>query len=274
VIESVPDRTSGLSRSGAVLDLPGVDELRRFFDRKYSSSEVGWGPRLRSRFQYFSPDDVYEALIERLITAETAWLDVGCGRHIFPSNAALAKVLSERCRLLVGVDPDVTIEENAFVHRSVRTSFEDYLPDTTFDVVTMRMVAEHVTHPESVVASIRRATHENSLVVIYTPFKWSIVSLITRLTPFVLHQPVKRLLWRTEQKDTFPVAFKMNTRHALRGLFCENGFEEAGFWYLDDCRSTSNIYLGSLLELSLWKALRTLRLRYPELCVLGAFRRL
>src|SRR5262249_18400023 len=74
--------------------------------------ETGPVPRLWHRVQYFSPDTGYEALVAKLVQEQTAWLDVGCGRNVFPSNARLAEVLAKRCKLLVGVDPDQTVEEN------------------------------------------------------------------------------------------------------------------------------------------------------------------
>jgi hypothetical protein len=56
---------------------------------KYGASgPTGWAPRLRSHFGYFTPDDIYEAAVASLVTPKTAWLDVGCGRDIFPSNFA------------------------------------------------------------------------------------------------------------------------------------------------------------------------------------------
>ena len=93
---------------GAEEDLrPSRQDLERVFRIKYGDVETcGWSPRMRHRFGYFNPDDQYEALVERLVGEQTVWLDAGCGRFLFPSNAPLAKELSERCAHLVGVDPD------------------------------------------------------------------------------------------------------------------------------------------------------------------------
>ena len=85
------------------------DELASLFDLKYrGSTELGPDPARQRRFNYYNPDDHYEALIRKLVQPQTRWLEVGCGRHIFPSNPALAKELSARCALLTGVDPDET----------------------------------------------------------------------------------------------------------------------------------------------------------------------
>src|SRR5580765_2953289 len=41
----------------------------------------------RLKAGYYSPEDHYEALINRIITKDLSWLDVGCGRSPFPNNA-------------------------------------------------------------------------------------------------------------------------------------------------------------------------------------------
>ena len=93
-------------------------ELEEDFRLRHGEAENhGWGPRMRFRFGYFTPDVFYEALAGKLISSGTTWLDVGCGRNIFPGNEQLARILSARCSLLVGVDPDETIRQNPYVHR-------------------------------------------------------------------------------------------------------------------------------------------------------------
>lgn len=97
--------------------MPNDTELRAFFIQKYGQPEnTGWGPRQRLRFGYFTPDDVYEAIISKLVDASTTWLDVECGRDFFPQNPKLAKALSARCTHLVGLDLSDNLEESPFVH--------------------------------------------------------------------------------------------------------------------------------------------------------------
>jgi hypothetical protein len=81
---------------------------------------------MRMRFGYFTPDEYYEALLSKLIKDDTVWLDVGCGRNIFPNNYPLAHTLANRCKLLVGVDPDRTMEENTLVGEKFRGTIEDF----------------------------------------------------------------------------------------------------------------------------------------------------
>jgi SAM-dependent methyltransferase len=260
-----------LSSSAIVTDV----DLKEVFGMRYGDvNGVGWGPSVRKRFNYFTPDEYYEAVVNKLVTVNCEWLDVGCGRYVFPNNINLARILSDRCALLVGVDPDETIDENTFVHRRHKTSIENFRSDRTFDVVTLRMVAEHFVDPEQVVKSLSQLTKPGGRVVVYTINRWSAVSIITWLTPFQLHHPIKSLLWGSEEKDTFPVTYRMNTRRALVRLFHRSGFREQYFTYLDDCRSLSRFRATHFCELYSWRALRALGCTYPENCLLGIYERL
>jgi SAM-dependent methyltransferase len=163
--------------------------------------------------------------------------------------------------------------ENPFVHRKVPVALEDFESDTSFDLVTLRMVAEHVQDPTKFVRSLARCTAPGGRVVVYTVNRFSPVPLITSAVPFALHHPAKRILWGTETKDTFPTYFRMNTRRSLRSLFESESFSEESFAHLDDCRTTGAFRFLQRVELGLWRALRTLGMRYPENCLLGVYRK-
>ncbi len=256
------------------VEAPGHDELVAVFTQKYGPvEELNWSPALRWRFQYFNPDDVYEALMNKLVGADTRWLDVGCGRNIFPSNHKLSRILAERAALLVGVDPDETLNDNPYVHQKVLGTMEDFADDRQFDLVTMRMVAEHVAKPEELMRSLAKVTAPGGRAVVYTVYKYSPVPLVTSLVPFALHNPAKRVLWGTEPEDTFPTCFRMNTRETLRGQFAAGGFSESLFMTLDDCRTFSGFRPLAWLELMLRKGFNGLGLRYPEYCLLGVYDR-
>ena len=246
------------------------DDLERVFSLKYTQ-RWGWGPRYRNRFQYFSPDDQYEALLMRLVRDGCAWLDVGCGRGLFPSNDALAQRLAGRAGLLAGIDPDPGLSENAVIRQCFRVKLEDFQPDREFDLVTMRMVAEHVTDPDRFVAGVSRALKSGGHAVVYTVNRYSPVPLITRIVPFRFHRPIKRIVWI--DTEPFPTAFRMNSRTRLKRLFARHGFSEMFFRRLDDCRALEKFRVGHLAELTLWKALHAVGIRYPEQCLLGVYRK-
>ncbi len=249
-------------------------ELEQVFRLRHGEAEThGWGPRMRFRFGYFTPDVFYEALVGKLITSGISWLDVGCGRNIFPGNEHLARILAARCSLLVGVDPDDTIDENPYVHQRLKCQIDDCPGGQAFDVVTLRMVAEHITNPEAAVSSLARLTRPGGRLVIYTVNKFSPVSIAAMIIPHQLHHAIKRLLWRTEERDTFPVAYLMNTKKALVELFESNGFSLLYFARPADCRVLGRFRWLHFLELSMWRLCQSFGLNYPESCLLAVFER-
>ena len=239
---------------------------------KYGADkDLDWGPRTRKSFRYFNPDDWYEALVEKLVAPETRWLDVGCGRDIFPSNKPLARELSSRCKLLVGIDPDSTILENPFLHERANVPIERFSHDSKFDLITLRMVAEHIEDPTTTVAKLAKLASASATIVIYTVNKYSPVPLTTNLVPFSARHIIKDFLWGTEEKDTFPTTYKLNSRKDLSRYMNENGLREKLFMRIDDCRSLARWRSTLILELSLRRALNALRIRYPEQCLIAAY---
>lgn len=237
------------------------------------SASHGWSPRLRQRFGYFTPDEWYEATLSRLVGPTTEWLDVGCGHALFPSNPTLAETLAKRARLLVGLDPSDNIDANILVHEKAKCLLEEYDTGRSFDLITMRMVAEHITEPGAAVDALARLTRPGGAVVIYTVSKWTPAAMAAAVTPLALHHIAKSVLWGADPKDTFPTVYRMNTRRVLRDLLARGGFAEEQFFYLDDCRSFARWQVTATLELGLWRALRAVGLAYPELCLLGIYRR-
>lgn len=248
--------------------------LQELFDIKHPPDcPIGWSPKLRQQFRYFTPDDYYEAAVDKLVDPNTEWLDVGGGDAIFPSNPNLAHMLADRCRNLVAVDPSDNIHSNIYAHERYQSFLEEFQDPRQFSLVTARMVVEHVSRPEEFVARLGKALRPGGKAVIYTVNRWAPLTVMSSHTSLGVHHAVKRLLWRTEEKDTFPVEYLMNTRSTLNSLFASAGFREVEFHRLDDCRTLARWKFTSLLEMAVWKALRMAGLGYPESCLLGVYER-
>jgi len=261
------------SPPNGTITVTGKDLDRTFRIKHGDLSQTGWSPRMQRAFDYYNPDDYYEALVATLVQPETRWLDVGCGRTLFPSNPRLARVLSDRCRLLVGLDPSGTVDENSYVHRKVKQTIEDFHTDAPFDLVTLRMVAEHIHDPHKTLASLAQATRSGSRVVVYTVYKWSPVPMVTRLVPHCFHHRLKSLIWKVEDRDTHPVAYRLNTKRNLDAFFAGAGFRRRYLAYLDDCRTFGGFPNLRYLELSCRRLCGSLGLRYPECCILAVYER-
>lgn len=258
---------------GGALSISEAD-LEAMYDGKFGvKPDLGWTPKLCKSLNYYSPDIYYETMVTRLVGEGCSWLDVGCGRNIFPHNRDLAGYLSRRAGLLFGIDPDENINDNDFVTESFQGMVEDCKTDHKFDLVTLRMVAEHIEHPRDSLQSISRMMKPGGLIVIYTPSKWAPMSVLARLTPIRVHHYFKRLLWNTEERDTFPVQYKMNTKKSLRRLFSGMGFREEYFDHLDDCRTFIENRLLLRGEISARNFMNKFGLHYPETCLLGVYRK-
>jgi len=254
--------------------LPTDQEVQEHFDGLHPElRECKWQRRLMRRFGYFSGESWYEATIDRLVKNSTSWLDVGGGKTLFPSNERLSKLLSERCELLVGVDPSANINANPYLHERVNCIVEEFNTERKFDLATLQMVAEHVREPRLVIESLARLVEPGGRVVVYTPSRWSPVSIAASLIPFWLHKPITRAVWGLNGEDTFPMFYRMNTRNRLRRLFHERGFKEIAFARLDNCTSFRGLRVLCFLDLSFWWVLRKLRLKHPITELLGVYER-
>jgi SAM-dependent methyltransferase len=253
---------------------PTDAELRANFRIKHGDpAQTGWSPRRRVRFGYWRPEDVYEALVTEMITAETDWIDIGGGRGLFPHNEGLTRQLAERCRRLVGVDPSPNIHENPFVHEKAQCLIEDFDTDATFDLATFRMVVEHVEDPARVVRKLRAIVRPGGRVVVLTVDLWAPITVLSRATPYWLHYPLKKLFWGGDESDTFPTVYRMNTRKTLRDRFDAGGFREVFFAHVDDCSTFGSINALNLVELGVWRVFHSLGMRYPENCLLAVYER-
>lgn len=244
---------------------PTRDDLVRHFKEKYGDPEsTGWSPGRRYRMGYTLAGDVYEATIDNLIDDNTKWMDVGGGRSIFPHNELLSKRLSEKCQSLVSVDPSTNVFDNPYCHKAVRCTIEDFETTEKFDLITLRMVAEHIASPEKVVYKLKKLLSKNGMVVIYTINKNSPIPVITRLTPFSWHFRLKKMFWGGEEKDTFPVQYKMNSKIELDEIFFENNFKSVDFRYLDDVSVTISMKYLNYFEMLIWKLFNSFGITYPE----------
>jgi hypothetical protein len=110
----------------------------------------------------------------------------------------------------------------------------------------------------------------SGLAVIYTPYKWAPMSIAASITPFGLHNPLKRVLWNSEARDTFPTQYKLNTRSDIERHAHSAGLKIAFFERLDDCRISNSYRWLNRIELWTRKGLRTIGLPYPEACIVTA----
>jgi hypothetical protein len=89
------------------------------------------------------------------------------------------------------------------------------------------MGAEHVTRPEQFVAKLGQLARPRGKVVVYRVNRRAPMTILSGCTPMAIHRFAKKVLWGASGKDTFPVAYLMNTRSRLLGPFAAAGFRLA-----------------------------------------------
>ncbi|HEX5068652.1 MAG TPA: class I SAM-dependent methyltransferase [Vicinamibacterales bacterium] len=254
--------------------LPTSAELESLWVEKYGRPESKKGLLARRwQHRYFLPADVYEALVVGLVRDGDRWLDVGGGEGIFPHNPASEKKLVARCARVVAVDPSDNIHNNRSAHETVQSLVEDYHPQEPFNLVTMRMVVEHVPDPGSFVNALARLVKPGGVAVIFTVGLWSPVTVISRVMPFRFHHAIKQHFWGSDPEGTFPTHYRMNTRASLRRQFESAGFSEQLFARTDDLSVFAGLKGLNRLDLFTWRAFKALGMPYPERNVLAVYRR-
>jgi hypothetical protein len=183
------------------------------------------GFRRRYKLNNVLASDLYECKIDKLVGSNAKWIDVGGGRSLFPNNPVLSKESSIRCKKLVSVDPSDNVLENPCCHEYANEFFENFKTDDHFNLATFRMVVEHIDKPEVVIQNLKSMVVPGGLVVIYTINKMCPIPIITRLTPFSWHYKIKSIIWGGQERDAFPISYKMNSKRELNRLFSDQGFE-------------------------------------------------
>lgn len=254
--------------------LPGHGELLDYARSRYGDFHgQGWRVRTRSRFGYVTPENTYKAVVGRFVTQGCAWLDVGGGKTMFPGDDELAESLAQRCEVVAAVDPSDNVKQNPFAQIRAQCFIEEFTSPRLFDLATMRMVAEHIQAPAAAVNSLSRLVKSGGIVIVYTPNRWSVTSVLAALSPHRIHQLATRFSWNTQDEDVFPTVYRMNTRRSLRAVFENGGFREIAFARLDHCCLTQRWRPLYFLELSGWRLLSAAGIRYPESNLLGIYRR-
>jgi SAM-dependent methyltransferase len=179
--------------------------------------------------KWAAKSEAYAALIDEHLSPTTVWLDAGCGRRLLEEDMdRLEDWLAQRPRLLLGLDPQVTKHCN--IELLVRGSLYD-LPfaDSTFDLVTANMVAEHLANPLRAFLEIARCLSPNGALILKTPNLLNYGVMVNAIASKVI--PEK---WRLglvhgtddrEAEEFFPVRYKANRMSSLRRLLQSSGLQ-------------------------------------------------
>jgi ubiquinone/menaquinone biosynthesis C-methylase UbiE len=172
----------------------------------------------------------YARLVGEHITPETRVLDAGCGR------GGVIELYWQNVRQAVGVDADLaSLGEHRCLEQLVNGNLAELpFPAACFDVVLCSWVLEHLGRPDDVLGELARVLRSGGRLVLLTPNAWNYVTLAQRLVPGKLQRWLTRRVYGRDEKDTFPVAYKANTRSTLDEKLAQAGLTNEEFHLVGD----------------------------------------
>lgn len=179
---------------------------------------------------YRSSNQVYEDLLLRCLAAQSRALDAGCGR------AGVLRHYTDRVRQAVGLDSDLaSLQENEGLAQKVLGDLT-HMPfaEGVFDLVLCTWVVEHLRSPDLAFAEMARVLRRGGRLLLLTPNAWNYVTLVGRLIPARLQRFLVRKIYGRQAGDTFPVAYRANTRRGLEEKLGRVGLRAEEFHYVGD----------------------------------------
>lgn len=185
--------------------------------------------RLRDRFYPSSchPYRVFERQVEEQLPLGAVLLDAGCGRTV----PVLRKFMGKASRL-IGVE----LVEFTEVPHGIETHNADLakipVDDASVDLIMSRSVFEHLTDPTAVYAEFHRILKPGGKVIFLTANFWDYGTQVARLVPNRHHARIVKMVEGRAEEDTFPTAYRTNTRKDVERLASENSMRIVDFQYL------------------------------------------
>jgi SAM-dependent methyltransferase len=206
---------------------------------------------------------LYEDALERHVTANTRWLDLGCGHQILPAWREQSERRLVRRARVVGLDADALSLRK---HRTIRLVVQGNIgalpfPPDTFDLVTLNMVVEHLDHPEVQFAEAQRVLRPGGILLLHTPNALGYVTLINRCLPHGVSRRLAKVFDGRDAEDVFPAYYRANSPRRLRTLAAATGFEVGAVRLVTTSAAFAVIPPLAVLELAWIRLLMTRPLR-------------
>lgn len=231
----------------------------RIQNRMYPETRVGGFSRVDGNIEFYQR-------VTSLLLPEMTVLDFGAGRGAFldddvPYRRNLAN-FHGRVGRVIGVDIDDAVVDNPSLDMAHVVHEGQPIPiaDATVDLVVSSFVFEHVRDPAWVAAELGRVLRPGGWICARTPNKWGYIGVSARLVPNILHVAMLKKLQPTKPAaDTFPTAYRLNTRRDLATYFPPEHYEHVIY-----TKDTEPAYFGH--SVAAWRGAQLLfRLTPPAL---------
>jgi 2-polyprenyl-3-methyl-5-hydroxy-6-metoxy-1,4-benzoquinol methylase len=173
---------------------------------------------------------IWGETIRRYLTPSIRWLDAGCGWRLLGKDLeALETDMVSLPRMTVGVDLDLPhLRKHLNISRRALASL-DSLPfaDSSFDLITCNMVAEHLPAPLITLRELTRVLSPGGVLMVHTPNTRNYLVLANVFAKKLLPRPLLLRLLHDGRApdDIFPTYYRANTTRTLRHLGRTLGLE-------------------------------------------------
>jgi SAM-dependent methyltransferase len=212
---------------------------------------------------------IYRNYIDKNTCEDTRILDIGCGHVDF------MKSIYSRTPHVYGIEPNIyTLRKNRTIKNKVTALAENIpFPDNFFDLAVSAWVVEHLDDTMSVFRDIHRALKPGGKLIFLTPNSWNYITWINRAIPNAVHDFLTRRLYGREEKDTYPVRYRMNSLVKINSVLSNLHFKKHEIIFNGDPSYISfnrtlfkfSCFIEKLLDLSL--------LEYTKVHIIGVYRK-
>lgn len=179
--------------------------------------------------KWAAKSEAYASFISEHLSPATVWLDAGCGSRLLENDLdPLENWLTSHCKTTIGMDVSVTSNRNisSLVNGSL---YELPFADNSFDLITCRMVVEHLAQPHRAFAESARCLRPGGAFIAITPhlLNYGILgnAIATKVLPEKLRLRIVHELDSRADEDIFPVRYKANTMPRLVRLLNASGLQ-------------------------------------------------
>jgi len=185
---------------------------------------------IRDRFYPMSerPAEVFLRRLKSLGGPERSLLEMGCGRA-----AGFLRTLSGSYGTLYGFDPEVPAplqEGNLRLAPGFAEKID--LKDESVDVLISIDVVEHLADPKKAFQEFLRVLRPGGHILAITPNKSHPPLFAARMLSHGVRQKINGLVTGTEDEDTFPTFYRLNTVPSFHRLADELGLKVVSAEYI------------------------------------------
>lgn len=178
------------------------------------------------------PDNIYKNILLNNLKKNNIqiWLDAGGGH-----NTGLEKEDPQPIKniKIISCDRDQSsLDKNKFADKKLLCNLEKIpLEDNYADVITLRMVMEHLENPKKVLKELSRILRAEGKLIIYTPNSNNYLVLIAKYFPNFYKEVIKKGEWMMEEESMYTHYYRMNTRDTIKSYLNRFNLDEIEFYY-------------------------------------------